>query len=42
MAASLTALILDLELILKTIKILFTKESTEGFSEEQSREMGEG
>ena len=36
------SLILDLELILKTIKILFTKESTEGFSEEQSREMGEG
>ena len=34
------SLLLDIELILKTIKILFTKESTEGFSEEQSREMG--
>lgn len=34
------SLLLDIELILKTIKILFTKESTEGFSEEKSREMG--
>ncbi len=34
------SLILDIELILKTIKIVFTKESTEGFSEEQSEEMG--
>ena len=34
------SLLLDIELILKTIKILFTKESTEGFSEERSEEMG--
>lgn len=34
------SLILDIELILKTIKIIFTKESTEGFTEEQSEEMG--
>ena len=34
------SLILDIELIFKTIKILFTRESTEGFSEERSEEMG--
>ncbi len=36
------SIILDMELILKTIKILFTKESTEGFTEESSKRMGEG
>ena len=34
------SLLLDIELIFKTIKILFTRESTEGFSEERSEEMG--
>ena len=33
------SLLLDMQIILETIKILFQKESTEGFTEEQSAEM---
>ena len=35
------SIILDMEIILKTIQIVFTKESTEGFSEQASRKMGQ-
>ena len=34
------SLLLDVELILKTLKIVLTKESTEGFDEKTSEEMG--
>ena len=35
------SILLDLEIIVRTIQVLFTKESTEGFDEEKSREMTE-
>lgn len=35
------SLLLDLEIIVRTIQVLFTKESTEGFDAEKSREMTE-
>lgn len=33
--------LLDVQIVFETLKILFVKESTEGFSEEQIRELGE-
>lgn len=33
------SIILDLQIILETLKIIFTKESTEGFSEDRAKEM---
>ena len=33
------SLLLDLQIIIETVKILFQKESTEGFSEERAAEM---
>ena len=33
--------LMDLQIIFETMKILFVKESTEGFSEEQIRQMQE-
>ena len=33
------SLLLDLQIIIETLKILFRKESTEGFSEERAKEM---
>ena len=33
------SLLLDLLIIIETLKILFRKESTEGFSEERAKEM---
>ena len=33
------SLLLDLQIIIETFKILFRKESTEGFSEERAKEM---
>ena len=35
------SILLDLQIIFETMKILLLKESTEGFSEEQAREMQE-
>jgi len=35
------SILLDLEIIVRTIQVLFTKESTEGFDETKSREMTE-
>jgi lipopolysaccharide/colanic/teichoic acid biosynthesis glycosyltransferase len=34
------SVLLDVKLILMTVKIMFMKESTEGFTEEKSAEMG--
>lgn len=36
------SILLDLQIIFETLKILFQKESTEGFSEEQAMEMHDG
>ena len=36
------SLLLDLQIIFETVKILFRKESTEGFSEERAAEMHDG
>ena len=33
------SILLDLQIIFETVKILFQKESTEGFSEEQAEKM---
>ena len=35
------SILLDLEIIIRTIQVLFTKESTEGFDESKSKEMTE-
>ena len=36
------SILLDLQIIFETVKILFQKESTEGFSEEQAEKMRTG
>lgn len=33
---------LDIQILFETIKIIFQKESTEGFSEERGKEMHDG
>ena len=35
------SILLDLEIIFKTIKIMFMKESTEGFTEEDSEDINQ-
>ena len=36
------SLVLDIQILFETVKIIFQKESTEGFSEERGKEMHDG